>query len=167
MTAPKVEIRRAGPEAAETFATLSAAAMAGHAGHRWTAQDFAELINDSNVIGLVSVAPGEADPVGYALIRPAADEAELLSIAVAAAWRERGIGAALLTEGARLSAVAGARKIFLEVAEDNPAAIRLYRAAGFAEIARRPDYYGPKVGKAMVDAIVMSAALPLTSSKMT
>ncbi len=158
MTAPAVEIRRAGPDDAETFANLCEAAMAGHAGRRWTARDFAEILSESRAIGLLAVA---RDAAGYALIRPAADEAELLSIAVVEARRGQGIARALLTEGARLAEVAGAGTLFLEVAEDNLPALRLYRAAGFAEIARRADYYGGDGEKKSVGAIVMNAALPL------
>ena len=36
------------------------------------------------------------------------------------------------------------KAIFLEVGEDNPAAIALYRAAGFGQVGRRPGYYRRK-----------------------
>jgi ribosomal-protein-alanine N-acetyltransferase len=40
----------------------------------------------------------------------------------------------------------GARRGFLEVAEDNDAALALYTAAGFAAIGRRPAYYRGRSG---------------------
>ena len=41
----------------------------------------------------------------------------------------------------------------LEVADDNPAAIELYRGAGFAAVARRASYYGG------ADALVLEMTL--------
>ena len=35
----------------------------------------------------------------------------------------------------------GARLVFLEVADDNAAALKLYGRAGFTEIGRRENYY--------------------------
>jgi ribosomal-protein-alanine N-acetyltransferase len=49
---------------------------------------------------------------------------------------------------------AGVKKIFLEVAADNAAAIALYERAGFARIAVRPKYYN-----GAADAVVMSKNL--------
>jgi ribosomal-protein-alanine N-acetyltransferase len=48
--------------------------------------------------------------------------------------------------------------MFLEVAEDNAAGQALYLALGFAEIGRRPAYYG-KPGLARKDALLMSRNL--------
>jgi ribosomal-protein-alanine N-acetyltransferase len=51
-----------------------------------------------------------------------------------------------------------AEAMFLEVAADNPGAIRLYERAGFATVGRRSGYYGRRQGGS-VDAIVMRRAL--------
>jgi ribosomal-protein-alanine N-acetyltransferase len=48
----------------------------------------------------------------------------------------------------------GARRIYLEVAEDNAAARALYAAEGFEPIGRRRGYYARREGPA-VDAITM------------
>jgi len=61
---------------------------------------------------------------------------EILNVAVASAYRRRGIATALISqELARMA------EIFLEVRESNLAAQELYRKLGFVEIARRPKYY--------------------------
>ena len=78
---------------------------------------------------------------GFALVRCAADECELLSLAVAPDLRGNGIGALLLTGVIHQSAAAGAAKLFLEVAEDNFVARGLYDGFGFAPVGRRLDYY--------------------------
>ena len=41
------------------------------------------------------------------------------------------------------AAAAGAKVMFLEVAEENQPAMALYAKAGFEKAGRRPDYYGP------------------------
>ena len=73
--------------------------------------------------------------------RRAADEAEILSVAVARAWRGRGLARRLLDLHLRRLAGFGLRAVFLEVDEDNEPARRLYARAGFREVGRRPGYY--------------------------
>ena len=71
----------------------------------------------------------------------AADEAEILSVAIAPAWRGRGLARPLLDLHLRRLAGLGARAVFLEVDEHNAPACRLYRRAGFHEVGRRQGYY--------------------------
>ena len=86
--------------------------------------------------------------------RLVADEAEILSIAVAAAHRGRGIAGALLNLHLRRLAGLGARAVFLEVDAQNEPAQRLYRRAGFREVGRRPGYY-PQGGNQAAAALVL------------
>ena len=65
---------------------------------------------------------------GFVLSRLAADEAEILTIAVEPALRGRGVGRALLSENLRQAANAGAKSMFLEVDQDNAPALALYDA---------------------------------------
>jgi ribosomal-protein-alanine N-acetyltransferase len=77
-------------------------------------------------------------PVGFCSWRQtAADEAELLNLAVDPEFRRRGVAKALLEELRR----AAEGTIFLEVAENNVAARGLYRSNGWEEIAIRKGYY--------------------------
>ena len=69
---------------------------------------------------------------GFILSRLAADEAEILSIAVAAARRGRGLGGRLLDLHLRRLAGLGAKAVFLEVDEDNTPARRLYAPGGLS-----------------------------------
>lgn len=94
---------------------------------------------------------------GYALTLTAADEAQLLNVAVHPNARRRGIGIALLRAAMRECAAAGAASMVLEVRESNHAARALYTAHGFAPIGRRKGYYhSPRE-----DAIVMRAPLAM------
>ncbi len=78
---------------------------------------------------------------GFVLSRLAADEAEILTIAVEAAFQGRGVGRALLSENLRQTSNAGARAMFLEVAEDNAPALALYERFGFVKVGERAGYY--------------------------
>ena len=72
---------------------------------------------------------------------PAAEEAELLRIAVDPAHRGGGLGRILLTACQHDLAAQGMSSLFLEVRASNAAAIRLYGACGWARCGLRPAYY--------------------------
>ena len=95
---------------------------------------------------------------GFALIRVAADEAELLTIAVDPKWRGKRIGQALLRAAFDDLLRSPARRMFLEVSEDNGAAIKLYQREGFATISSRKGYY-PKPDGSQATALVMARDL--------
>jgi ribosomal-protein-alanine N-acetyltransferase len=105
--------------------------------------------------GIVSGGGAPAGPVmaGYAgmMFLPDGSQADVLTIAVRAAFWGRGIGSALL--GALLAAARdrGCAEVFLEVRADNPRARGLYLRRGFEEIGVRRGYYQPSG----TDAIVM------------
>jgi ribosomal-protein-alanine N-acetyltransferase len=84
------------------------------------------------------LASSDGLPAGFCSWRQTAeDEAELLNLAVDPAFRRRGVGRALLEEFEK----AARGQIFLEVAENNPGAIALYRSAGWEQVAIRKGYY--------------------------
>lgn len=86
-------------------------------------------------------APADGRPaVAFALSRGAADEEELLLIAVHPAHRGRGIGSALLQRFIAAAEARGKSKLFLEMRDGNPAE-SLYRRAGFEAVGRRRNYY--------------------------
>lgn len=102
-------------------------------------------------------ARGEGAPEGLILVRAVAGEAEVLTFCVAAAARRSGLGRALLRRACADAMAIGAGEMFLEVAEANMAARRLYEAEGFAVVGRRKAYYHQDAGSA--DALVMRKAL--------
>jgi len=105
---------------------------------------------------VVVVAEHEDAVVGYASAAVIADVADLTRIAVRWADRREGVGTALLAALLDSAAERGAERMMLEVADTNVPALAFYTVSGFAEIARRRDYYGRGV-----DAVVMELA-PLT-----
>lgn len=92
--------------------------------------------------------------VAYAVASVAGDVTELQRVAVHPAHRRVGHATRLLADVARRAAADGSARLLLEVREDNVAALSLYAARGFVEIARRPRYYGD--GSA---AVVMELSL--------
>lgn len=92
---------------------------------------------------------------GFIMAHIAADEAELLSIGVAPEWQRMGLGRRLIEGLARAAKRAEARRLFLEVAEDNTAALALYRSSGFKEAGRRKGYYKRSDGTS-ADALNMA-----------
>ena len=92
--------------------------------------------------------------IGFAVSRMAADEAEILSIAVDAGHRGRGLSRDLLLTHLGHLAGRGVRSVFLEVEENNQPARRLYQWAGFAVVGRRERYYREANGE-QLNALVM------------
>lgn len=118
---------------APALAALHAAAFPP--GEAWDAAAIRALLDLPGSFGLLR--PG----AGFVLARVAADEAEILTLAVAADARRQGLGGALLAGAMAAAAARGAVAMFLEVSEHNAAARALYAAAGFAEAGRRRRYY--------------------------
>jgi [ribosomal protein S18]-alanine N-acetyltransferase len=121
----------------------------------WSDAEFAKLLEQPGVAGLMWTA---ADPRGFILIRAVADEAEILTLAVAPAYRRQGIAALLLDEASRMLRAGGTHRLFLEVAADNIAAKSLYEAYGFRATGRRAHYYD-RGGAPRADAIIMTLEL--------
>ncbi|WP_284179232.1 GNAT family N-acetyltransferase [Rhabdaerophilum sp. SD176] len=126
----------------------------------WSREEFEQMILDRAIADvLVSQAPFGHVVTGFAISRVAADEAELLSIALDPEVRGLSLSSALLDRHMGHAAQAGARTMFLEVAENNGPALALYRQAGFVEVGRRKGYYSGSPGSARHDAFTMQADL--------
>jgi ribosomal-protein-alanine N-acetyltransferase len=78
---------------------------------------------------------------GLIAARSVGEEAEIFDLAVAKAWRRRGIGRALVEFCIARMRDEGAKRVFLEVRESNTGARAFYEALGFSQAGRRPKYY--------------------------
>jgi len=109
----------------------------------WSVGAMADVLASPGAFACMALPAGplEAEPIGFALARIAADEAELLSLGVIPGARRQRAAQALLDAVVRHASRHGAGMLFLEVAETNEAARCLYAANGFAAVGRRPDYY--------------------------
>jgi ribosomal-protein-alanine N-acetyltransferase len=137
----------ASPRDAAAIATLHAASF--HRG--WSEEEVERLLVERNVMTHRALVGRRL--AGFIMSRRAADEAEILSVAVSKACRGRGLARDLLQLHLRRLAGDGVRAVFLEVDETNMPAIRLYRRAGFRDVGKRPNYYaapGAKPAAALV-----------------
>jgi ribosomal-protein-alanine acetyltransferase len=92
-------------------------------------------------IGLVAVEPGEERMRGFLFARVSARDCELENLAVAAPYRRRGIGSALLKSFLGEARALRLERIMLEVRESNQEARALYEKHGFSIDGRRRSYY--------------------------
>ena len=137
-------------EAVAAVGSAHAAALAANhatgfpSGEAWGADAIALQLDLPGAFGLFD---GRG---GMLMGRVAADQAEILTLAVAPEARRQGIATALL-RAARAHAVAcGCTALFLEVATGNAAAQALYRCLGYTEVGRRRRCYADRS-----DAIVL------------
>ena len=114
----------------------------------WTAADFVATL-ESPFVFLLS------EPGGFLIGRAVAGEAELITLAVAPPARRQGAGARLVAAFLIEAQARGAESVFLEVAESNTSAQRLYVAKGFEQKGKRRGYYQSTEGERQ-DALVMA-----------
>lgn len=144
-----LEIRRLGVGDGADCASLHASAFT----FAWPQSDIeALLLAASTVADGAFAGPGALQ--GFVLSRLAADEAEILTIAVAPRRRGRGIGAKLLSANMARLAAAGAKSLFLEVEAENASARALYRRFGFTTVGERKAYYRKADGTAALAYIL-------------
>jgi RimJ/RimL family protein N-acetyltransferase len=116
-----------------------------------------EMIRGEDGLALVAEAEGEA--IGNVLItierNVVSSHVGTLSIVVAEAWRDVGIGSAMVRAAQEWSAERGLLKVALAVFPDNERAIAVYEHAGFVrEGLRRRQYRAD--GDALRDELLMA-----------
>ncbi len=119
----------------------------------WTINQFKEELSAIASSRKYLVA-SEGGIIGYGGAAIAGEVVDIHTLTVREDYRRRGIGGELLKRLEAWSAERGIRKVMLEVAVTNEAAIKLYEAAGYQQIRVRPNYYG-----AGLDAYVMERCL--------
>jgi ribosomal-protein-alanine N-acetyltransferase len=144
--AAEISIQQVGAEHAAVLAAIHAAAF----DDAWDEAAISILLGSPGCIGLMarSGANGNGEPCGFVLARKAADEIEILTIAVLAPIRRRGVGKALLDHLSASARSASAASIFIEYAADNAAAAQLYAQQGFRTTGLRKHYYRRAAGPA-------------------
>ena len=136
--------------AAECHRTLFEAA--------WDKASFEGLLSHPGSTSLLARYGNPPQAIGFIVGQLAADEAEILTFGVVKEWQRQGVGRKLIEGLARAAKRAEAKRLFLEVAEDNLAATVLYSRMGFKEVGRRKAYYDRKDAPS-VDALVLALAL--------
>ncbi|MBQ3565430.1 MAG: ribosomal protein S18-alanine N-acetyltransferase [Alphaproteobacteria bacterium] len=109
----------------------------------WTKKALEDFVSDKFTFGFI-------DEHGFILCREIFDEVEIISFAVSPKFRRQGIGRRLMNAVIEKS---NDKSVFLEVAENNFPAIKLYTEVGFRQISKRANYYQSQNGQQT--AIVM------------
>ncbi len=100
-----------------------------------------ESLLESASRGVAWAAELDGRVAGILIGRIAADEFEILNLAVGKACRRRGIATRLVSAALEYARIAGARQSYLEVRASNEGAMALYTRMGFRVSGRRPNYY--------------------------
>ncbi|MGV3491849.1 MAG: ribosomal protein S18-alanine N-acetyltransferase [Devosia sp.] len=138
---------------AETIARLHAEGFY----RGWTREEFAAYITGEGTPVYVA-CDAKRKIAGFAMLRHLGEDVELITIAVDRKWRGKGVGLMLmrvLFDAVRMSP---AKRMLLEVAADNTAALKLYGKLGFLKVGEREGYY-PRPDGTPATAIVMARDL--------
>ncbi len=137
---PEIVVRTASAQDAAMIAAIHGEAFA----RGWSDGEIEALMRQDNVDALIAEyrnAFGHRSATGFVLFRSAAEEAEILTIAVNPSSRRRGVGRTLMDEAIRRLYAARIGSLFLEVDSGNAAAIALYEALEFIPVGERSGYY--------------------------
>ncbi|MEW7007203.1 MULTISPECIES: GNAT family N-acetyltransferase [unclassified Lentilitoribacter] len=107
----------------------------------WSADECASLISQNTVFGFVARPINQSKPLGFVLSRVIADEAEILSIGTDQRAQNQGLGWRMMQAVIGEASKRGAKKLFLEVDENNEPAVILYKKIGFKTVGKRQAYY--------------------------
>lgn len=151
---------------ADSLASLVDVSFDPRFGEGWSAEQVASALAMPGVRAAFAYADDETGnntdpitgPIGFALVRLVADEAELLLIAVRPDQRGKGTGRQLLDYVIEKCFTSGARNMFLEVRAENIPAINLYNSRKFEVVGKRPGYYRSDKGE-LHDALTMHLSL--------
>ena len=117
--------------------------------NKWSKDFFYNLFLDKNVFFIPINNPLE----GYLIGRKIVDEYEVLSLATDIKKRRKGVGLDLLYKLLDRAKKEKIKRIILEVAYDNIAAINIYKKVGFKKVSKRKDYY--RIRSRLLDAYLM------------
>jgi [ribosomal protein S18]-alanine N-acetyltransferase len=148
-----LHIEPAQPRDAEAVASLHAKSFY----RGWPRQDIEAYLLDPDTPTLVA-CDARHNVAGFAMLRILGDDVELMTIAVDRKFQSKGVGEALMKACFEDLMMTPVRRMVLEVAADNPAAIRLYNKLGFRKISERQGYYARPDGRPAT-ALVMARDL--------
>lgn len=112
----------------------------------WSRESLLESVSQ----GIAWAAELDGRVAGILIGRVAADEFEILNLAVGKAFRRQGIATQLLNSALEYAQAAGARRTYLEVRASNSGGIGFYTRMGFRGCGRRPNYYRDPVEDAVL-----------------
>ena len=136
MSGDTVTIRRMRTDDIDTVTAIEQATFA----RPWSRESFCQEL-ERNVAARYLVAETEGRVIGYAGAWIILDESHITNIAVASAYRGRGIGKQLTQALLQYLSNLGACYATLEVRVSNQRAQNLYKTLGFVSVGKRKRYY--------------------------
>ncbi|WP_417450368.1 ribosomal protein S18-alanine N-acetyltransferase [Kordiimonas sp.] len=143
------------------LAEAHARAFASQDERPWRPEELLSLMAMPGVS--VRVALDGDKVAGFIMDRVAADEAELITLAVSPQYQGQKIALGLMNAMIVDLLAEKISKVFLEVRDDNERAIKLYEDFGFQAQGKRPRYYQTQSGK-IIDALCLCLILNKHSS---
>ncbi|CAM4246257.1 ribosomal protein S18-alanine N-acetyltransferase [Acinetobacter pragensis] len=128
--------------------------------HPWSKKQFEDAVNAYQS----TVIEENGEVLGFCILQPVLDEANLLLMAIHPSQQGKGLGYELL-EASIAMLKNNPVQIFLEVRESNTAAVKLYEKSDFHQIDLRKNYY-PKPDGKREHAIIMVKACSDDFSKL-
>ena len=112
-------------------------------GESWSQADFAGVLQIAGASGHWAIDPTDPHgrPQGFLFDMLLGPAGEIVTLGVAPGARRQGVARALLEDLLARGRAQGVASLTLEVAEDNAAALALYRGLGFEPAGTRRDYY--------------------------
>jgi len=146
----QIRVRQAGPEYAGDISALHGRVFE----KAWDAEGVRRLLEHPASVALIAAMESPGGAAGFILAQLTADEAEILSLGVASISQRSGVGTQLVRGLIDTAQRKGVKRVFLDVAASNEAALGLYAKLGFAQMGRRKDYYSHAGGR-REDALLM------------
>lgn len=151
-----ISLRPGAPADVGTIDAIMQRAFDPRFGEAWTRGQCLAILAMPGV--WLTIAELNGVDAGFALVRIAADEAELLLLAALPEVRRQGVGGALLRSVISEAKDRLANKLYLEVRRCNEA-LELYRSSGFVQVGERRAYYRGEGNKSF-DALTFERKLP-------
>lgn len=142
----------------ELLAEIYCSAFKDMPEQNWDEKTFVNLFK---IEGTTSFILAKSDqPVGFVLLRKLLDEVEIITFCILPKWCNNGYATFLLEWIIKSLQQQAIKRVFLEVRENNRAAMRLYDKCSFEQIGRRNGYYNNHQGE-KIDALVMQLELSI------
>lgn len=125
----------------------------------WPTPSFIELLSMPGSFAFIACVDDE--PMGFIFARQIEDEGEIITLGVLPNHRRQGLARTLVRLAESHLKKADGQTMFLEVAENNQAARKLYEQLGYQEVGRRERYYKTEDGT--VDALILKTKLDATN----
>ncbi len=145
------------PDMLEHAARLHALCFPGES---WSRSDFEGILRIVGASGHWAIDASGQEPQGFLFDMLLGQVGEIVTLGVAPEARRQGVARALLEDLLARARRLGIASLTLEVAEDNTAALALYRALDFEPVGTRRGYYRRPDASLMDARLLRRTVLP-------